>query len=455
MPRAPPARTTACRARTVNGAAAPRRVGADPALDADGAAVLDQDPARLDPGAYPRTGGDRPRQVADVHAALRVDRAAERAGAALHAVPALREIGPPPTPSAAAPSIASRPLRPIRAGSSGVTRSISSASAKSASRSRAQSMPKRVAQSRAPPGGAEAGARVDDGRAADRPRHRHGIGGLPGGDRQPAVAIEARRSRRAGRRGSCRGRGGRRPRAPGRRGPPRPGSPRRPRRPRPSRPRRRRIPRPRRAARCRRASGAGSGSAPSASPQREVEADPRAHLRRHRVAERREELRHQQQVELRRRARAFEPCRKRSARPRSRRLKRRGNGSHSKARRPSRSCSSGGGTAREEVGDRRRRRRRRARPRAGRRSPGAIASQIALRVRRSAAPSPGAAFSPGAIGRSIRPASDVEPERQQDQRAVDEGAEQVGEDLFLKRKKASEVSEEAALPAARSSSSGR
>ena len=62
------------------GAAAP-----DPALDADGAAVLDDDAARLDPGADPRSGGDGAGQVADVHAALGVDLAAEGAGAALHA----------------------------------------------------------------------------------------------------------------------------------------------------------------------------------------------------------------------------------------------------------------------------------------------------------------------------------------------------------------------------------
>ena len=61
-------------------------LAAGAALDADRAAALDQDPAHLDPGPQPRPGGDRPRQVADVHPALGVDRAAERAGAALHAV---------------------------------------------------------------------------------------------------------------------------------------------------------------------------------------------------------------------------------------------------------------------------------------------------------------------------------------------------------------------------------
>ena len=43
--------------------------------------------------------------------------------------PALREIGPLLAPIACAPSIASWPLRPIRSGSSGVTRRNSSASA--------------------------------------------------------------------------------------------------------------------------------------------------------------------------------------------------------------------------------------------------------------------------------------------------------------------------------------
>ena len=95
-----------------------------------------------DPGAQARPGGDGAGQVADVHAALGVDLAAEGAGAALDA--ACRRCGrsgAPLTPSACAPSIASCPLRPIRSGSSGVTRRNSSASPNSASRSRAQSTP--------------------------------------------------------------------------------------------------------------------------------------------------------------------------------------------------------------------------------------------------------------------------------------------------------------------------
>lgn len=60
--------------------------------------------------------------------------------------PALREIGPPLAPSAAAPSIASCPLRPIVSVSTGVTRRNRSASANSASRSRAQSTPSRSRQ---------------------------------------------------------------------------------------------------------------------------------------------------------------------------------------------------------------------------------------------------------------------------------------------------------------------
>ena len=95
-------------------------------------------------------------------------------------------------------------------------------------------------------------------------------------------------------------------------------------------------------------------------------------------------------------------------RPRwSRRLKRQGKGSHSKARRPSRIRDrTRGESEAEELGDRARRRRRRARPRAARRCPGAIAAQIALRVRCSAAESPGGRCQPGSSGRPIRPISD-------------------------------------------------
>ena len=69
-------------------------------------------------------------------------------------LPALREIGAALAPSAAAPSIASWPLRPILLGSSWVTRRNSSASAKSASRSCAHSIPKRCFQSSSTSSGA-------------------------------------------------------------------------------------------------------------------------------------------------------------------------------------------------------------------------------------------------------------------------------------------------------------
>ena len=55
--------------------------------------------------------------------------------------PALRLIGPPLAPSAAAPSAQSWPFRPSVSRSSGVTASVSSAAAYSGSRSPAHSMP--------------------------------------------------------------------------------------------------------------------------------------------------------------------------------------------------------------------------------------------------------------------------------------------------------------------------
>ena len=54
-------------------------------MNSDRAAVLDQDPLRLEPRAQPRASGHRTWQVADVHAALGIDLAADGAGAALHA----------------------------------------------------------------------------------------------------------------------------------------------------------------------------------------------------------------------------------------------------------------------------------------------------------------------------------------------------------------------------------
>ena len=85
VPRAPPA--------AIDGAAGADGEGAAPA--AAPAEVEQLTPAArpsstrtrldLDAGADPRPGGDRARQVADVHAALGVDLAAEGTGAALHA----------------------------------------------------------------------------------------------------------------------------------------------------------------------------------------------------------------------------------------------------------------------------------------------------------------------------------------------------------------------------------
>ena len=106
-------------------------------------------------------------------------------------LPALREIGPPEAPSAAAPSIASWPLRPIRSGSSGVTRRNCSASAKAASRSAAQSMPKRLRHSSSTGRGAR--KQVPELTTVVPPtvrRHRHRDLRPALGDRQAAVAVE-------------------------------------------------------------------------------------------------------------------------------------------------------------------------------------------------------------------------------------------------------------------------
>jgi len=108
-----------------------------------------------------------------VHTALRVDRATEGAGAALAQLPALRAIGPPLTPSAAAPSIASCPLRPIVAGSSGCTRRVSSVLGEvgiEVARPVDAEALRPVVEDLL--GGTEAGAGVDHRRAADDPPHR-------------------------------------------------------------------------------------------------------------------------------------------------------------------------------------------------------------------------------------------------------------------------------------------
>ena len=124
--------------------------------------------------------------------------------------------------------------------------------------------------------------------------------------------------------------------------------------------------------------------------------------------------------------------RKSSRAPRSRRLKRQGKGSHSKARRPSlireqdagRDASRGTRPTGPETST--------SRSAAGRPSrPGAIASQIALRVRCSAAESPGGRCQPGAAGAVDAAGQRPEPERQQRQEAVDEEVEQVDEDVLV------------------------
>ena len=86
VPKAPPASTTARRARTVNGREpSPADGDAGAAFDAGRPGAVEDDPPCLDPGAHAGPGGDRPGQVGDVHRALGVETAADRARAALDA----------------------------------------------------------------------------------------------------------------------------------------------------------------------------------------------------------------------------------------------------------------------------------------------------------------------------------------------------------------------------------
>ena len=63
--------------------------------------------------------------------------------------------------------------------------------------------------------------------------------------------------------------------------------------------------------------------------------------------------------------------------------------------------------------------------------PGAIAAQIALRVRCSAAESPGGAPSTGVGGAADPAGQRPEPERGDRQEAVDEEVQEVDEDVFV------------------------
>ena len=222
-----------------------------------------------------------------------------------------------------------------------------------------------------------------------------------------------------------------------RRARPRPGSPRRPRRRRRSRRSPRRIPRPR--------------PRGSVSPERAGRLGQRA------VGEAAADLEADPLLDLGRRPRsrgwrrpspsaagrgggrsASPPClrRKSSRAPASRRLKRQGNGSHSKARSPSRSRrrTRGETEARNSATGPETSTSRSA---AGRPSmPGAIAAQIALRVRCSAAESPGERLQPGVGGPADPAGQRPEPEREQREEAVDEEVEQVDEDVLVEEEEA-------------------
>ena len=177
------------------------------AAHADRAPVLDQDAARLDPGAHPGPGGDGARQVADVHAALGVDLAAERAGAALDAVAGVardraaggadrrgalhRELAVAPHPLGVERGDAQELLGLGEVGVE-VAGPLDAEAAAPALQHRL--------------GGAEAGAGVDHRGAADRSRRP-----APGSAGDPRRSSGRRRGRgrrspRAGRSGSCRGR---------------------------------------------------------------------------------------------------------------------------------------------------------------------------------------------------------------------------------------------------------
>ncbi len=142
------------------------------------------------PGAHPRAGGDGARQVADVHAALGVDRAAEGAGAALDAAAGVagdraaagaerggslhRQLAVAPHPLGVERG---DPEELLRLGEVGVEVAR-------------PGDPNCRASSPAPVGGAEAGAGVDHRGAADDLRHRDGDRRPAGGDRQAGVAVE-------------------------------------------------------------------------------------------------------------------------------------------------------------------------------------------------------------------------------------------------------------------------
>jgi hypothetical protein len=427
VPRAPPATITAHRE-------GPRRpiAAADPALDADRPAVLDQDPASLDPGPEPRPGRDRPRQVADVHPALRVDRTPVGAGAALDA--AARVAGDRAAAGAdrrrarhRQPAVAAHPVGVERRhaqhllglGEVGVE----------LGRPGDPEPPRPAVEHRLR--GAEAGARVDHRGAADDLRHRDHDRGPARRDRQATFAEEA---------ADCPqlfagiavavvvaaglehqdvepGLGQRR--------------------------------------RGDRAAGAGAddhdiaflalgarlgvaeracrlGDAAVGEPAADLVADPRPHLRRHRVAERREQLRHQQQVDFKRPVGALQPLQEPFAPAlvhvaEAARERQPLEGAEAEAQLQQQLRWGGA----QELGDR----------------PGDV--DLALGARQAVDPrrhrpadrAQGPAFGPseawraGArFERAIDPSGeDVEPERRQDQRAVDQGAQQVGEDVALEQ----------------------
>ncbi len=176
---------------------------------------------------------------------------------------------------------------------------------------------------------------------------------------------------------------------------------------------------------------AGSGSEPSASAQLDLEADPLPHLRRHRVAERREQLRHQQQVVVEREARALQLQQEVLARLGVEAAEAPGEGQPLEGPQAESQARQHAGRDRaQEVGDR----------------PGdvdvALGGRQAVDARRHrradraqgallSGREPWRALSTG-VGRTADAAGqDPEPEREQRQEAVDEEVEQVDEDVFL------------------------
>ena len=201
------------------GAVAAARV-AGRAGDADRAPVLDQDPLRLDPAAQARPGGDRARQVADVHPALGVDRAAVGAGAALDAVAGVAVDRPAAEAERRRAlhrqlAVAAHPVR-VELGDAEEVLGLGEVLVEVVRPGEAVLVAP-LLEDRV--GGAEAGAGVDHRGAADDLRHRHRDRRPAVGDRQARLRGRASGSPRAGRRGSCRGCSGRRPRARGRRRP--------------------------------------------------------------------------------------------------------------------------------------------------------------------------------------------------------------------------------------------